>query len=266
MVGKVPASKPPKHDTPSPPSPQEDAVAAFLATMPPHYRGYDPTVIAAHAKIVADRKGDPVHLDVWRTLADGGAAVCVVADDRSGLLSLIAAALTAHDLDVIAAQIYTRRAPGAPAEAIDLFWLRRSPSSDGTGSVSDDVIQNVKRLLTQMIRGGSLPPPAEATRVDKQDEAPGMTWVRFEEDYGNAAVLVVQTSDRPGLLLTISRALFCLDLQVVRSEVSTTQGRVLDRFYVVDFDGRAIKKSRRSAIEADVLAAIQSLVPQGDER
>jgi UTP:GlnB (protein PII) uridylyltransferase len=72
-------------------------------------------------------------------------------------------------------------------------------------------------------------------------------------------VLVVEAYDRPGLLLTISRALFCLDLQVVSSDVQTSQGRVVDRFWLVDFDGRTIAERRRAHIEAEVLRAIEKL-------
>jgi [protein-PII] uridylyltransferase len=245
-------------------NPPESDAGEFLSTMPPHYRGYDPSIVKMHANIVAARATMPIHADVWRRFPDGGVAICVVADDRSGLLSLIAAGLTAHDLDVVAAQIYTRQRPDGAAEAIDLFWLRRSPLSPHGSTISEADVLSVRLLLSELVRG-SLPPPLPERPAEMYSEAPGMTWVRFEEDYGNAAVLVVQTHDRPGLLLTISRSLFCLDLQVVRSEVSTTQGRALDKFYVVDFDGQPIRASRRRAIESEVLEAVQSLGRAGEE-
>ena len=47
-------------------------------------------------------------------------------------------------------------------------------------------------------------------------------------------------------------------MQVVRSDVSTSQGRVLDKFHLLGFDGRSIREARKAHIEAEVLAAIQS--------
>src|ERR1044071_8868518 len=84
--------------------PPEEFVSSFLDSMPPHYRGYEPATVRAHAAVVHRRRSSSVSVGAWRRLAGGGVAICVVAADRPGLLSLIAAALTSHDLDVIAAQ------------------------------------------------------------------------------------------------------------------------------------------------------------------
>ena len=240
--------------------PPEEFVRSFVASMPPHYRGYEPATIRAHAAIVYQRKNSGVSLGVWRRLAGGGVAICVVAADRPGLLSLIAAALTSHDLDVIAAQIYTRSLPTGRAEAIDLFWLRRRPLARSHREITDDEIATVESLLADLIAGDeSAGKLVKGSLVEVPYSAPGMTSVRFEDNEDGAGVLVVQTFDRPGLLLTISRCLFCLDIQVVRSEVNTSQGRVLDRFYLIDFDRRPIAEDRRAHIEAEVLAAVENL-------
>ena len=58
--------------------------------------------------------------------ATGRAALCVVAEDRPGLLSAIAAALVSHKLDVITALVFSRVASGGDVEAVDFLWVRRS--------------------------------------------------------------------------------------------------------------------------------------------
>ena len=95
-------------------------------------------------------------------------------------------------------------------------------------------------------------------KVDVPYSAPGLTWVRFEETTDDDQPLVVQTLDRPGLLLAIARSLFCLDIQIVRSDVDTSNGTAFDRFYLRGFDGRPIAKERRPRIEAEVMAAVES--------
>jgi len=240
--------------------PPEEFVRSFVASMPPHYRGYELATIRAHAAVVRTRGNSSVRVGAWRRLAGGGVAICVAAADRPGLLSLIAAALTSHDLDVIAAQIYTRSLPNARAEAVDLFWLRRRPLARSHREITEDEIATVESLLADLIAGDeSAGRLVEGSAVEVPRAAPGMTSVRFDENQDGAAVLVVQTFDRPGLLLTISRCLFCLDVQVVRSDVNTSQGRVLDRFYLIDFDRRPIAENRRAQIESEVLAAVENL-------
>jgi [protein-PII] uridylyltransferase len=240
--------------------PTDDQVRAFVRSMPPHYRGYDSETVQAHAAIAESRGTLRVRLAAWRRLTGGGVAICVVAPDRPGLLSLIAAAMTSHDLDVMAAQIYTRSLPSEESEALDLFWLRRRPLARRPRDITNDELEQVESLLADLVGGDELAERLiERTVVDVSYSAPGLTWVRFDDDRDGASVLVVQTYDRPGLLLTVSRALFCVDVQVVRSEVNTTQGRVLDRFHIIDFNGRTIAEEKRSDIERAVLEALENL-------
>src|SRR5580704_18359836 len=81
----------------------------FVSAMPPRYGVlFDPRTIRKHAGAAYRRGTRLAHVEVWRTLADGSAALCVVAEDRPGLLSAIAAALVSHRLDVITALVFSR--------------------------------------------------------------------------------------------------------------------------------------------------------------
>jgi UTP:GlnB (protein PII) uridylyltransferase len=190
-----------------------------------------------------------------------------VAADRPGLLSLIAAALALHELDVIAAQIYTRTLGDGRLEAVDLFWVRRRPLTLSRREITSEEIESVESLLVDLTRGDRFAENLVArAKVEVPYSAPGLTWVRFEEDSDGEAALVVQALDHPGLLLAITRCLFCLDIQIVRSEVDTTHGTAVDRFYIVGFDGRPIEPERRAHIESEVMAAVESVRRGGAER
>jgi [protein-PII] uridylyltransferase len=237
----------------------DDFVASFLASMPLHYRGYDPSTVRSHASAAYERGQNPIHAKIFRRLSDRGVALCIVAADRPGLLSLIAAALALHELDVIAAQIYTRQLPDGRSEAVDLFWVRRRPLTRSRREITAEEIESVESLLVDLTRGDRFAENLVAhAKVEVPYSAPGLTWVRFEEQESGDAVLVVQTLDRPGLLLAITRCLFCLDIQIMRSEVDTTHGTAIDRFHLLGFDGQAIEKERRTHIEAEVMAAVES--------
>jgi UTP:GlnB (protein PII) uridylyltransferase len=91
---------------------------------------------------------------------------------------------------------------------------------------------------------------------------PARTSVRFADGSSTGiAVLVVETEDRPGLLLKLTKTLFESRVQIARSDVKTDGRRVIDRFHVVEFDGAQISPRRRRQIEDRVLAAIESLAP-----
>src|ERR1700733_14814626 len=113
---------------------------AFSSSMPPRYRVlFDPRTTRKHAAICYRRGKRPAHVEVWRTLADGSAALCVVADDRPGLLSAVAAAL-----------VFSRsvsEGSDGPAEAVDLVWVRRA-NSDDRASIDEDEAASVGEVLS----------------------------------------------------------------------------------------------------------------------
>jgi [protein-PII] uridylyltransferase len=230
--------------------------------MPERYRAsFDGDAVYEHAAIVARRGGFLVHLEIWQRLPEGGVVLCVVADDRPGLLSLVSASLVVHDIDVVSVKAYTRTHPetGRP-EAVDFLWVRRQSPSPLRFEQADvaqigDVLGALiggEATVKSILRNDRLPPRAQL-------DAP--TRVTFEgtaDDGPN--VLTVETVDRPGLLLTITQALYRAGVQIVASEVATRDGRVADRFTIVERDGSPIGESRRRSVQKEVASAMESLV------
>jgi [protein-PII] uridylyltransferase len=237
-----------------------DPVATFCASMPARYRElFDAAAAREHAAIAARRAGEPAHVEIWRRLSNGGAVVCVVADDRPGLLSFISAALVVHMMDVVAAQVYTRSAPEGP-EAVDFFWLRREGAVKSPVLLSDasGIASVLRALITRELTIDAItretgtrpaPPPGASTCVTFEDLArTGM------------AVLTVETFDRPGLLLAITKALSRARVQIIASEVMSRDDRVVDRFTIVELDGAPLRENRRGILRVEVLAAIDAVV------
>jgi UTP:GlnB (protein PII) uridylyltransferase len=177
------------------------------------------------------------------------------------LLSLIATALRCLDFDVLSAQVYTRAVSVGVSEAVDLFWIRRRGAIEiDREIISDSEITRLEQLIEDLLkneeRAGAL---VERALVQSSNSSTGQTSVFFEADQAGKAVLAVQTPDRPGLLLTISRTLFRQDAQVLHSEVKTEGGRALDRFHLVDSDGKGLTPARRTTIARAVQSAIEDL-------
>jgi [protein-PII] uridylyltransferase len=79
-----------------------------------------PESIVEHARAVCARAGCPVHVVCVASRHPDGSELCVVADDRPGLLAGITAALTANRLDVLTAEVYSHPV-GTEREALDIF-------------------------------------------------------------------------------------------------------------------------------------------------
>ncbi len=237
-------------------------VRAFVASMPRRYKElFDDRARREHASIVQRRGSAPAHVEVWRELPHGGAIICVVADDRPGLLSRISAALVVHELDVVAAQAYTRARDGADDEAVDFFWLRRFAGAAAPAMVSNADAARVSEVLGGLVEGKlTVDTVARDARAIRARPTSAATHVRFDEGEDRGlAVLSVETSDRPGLLLAISQALFRRRVQIVWSEVKSDDGKVLDRFHLAEFDGAPVREETRRRIQSDVLEAIAHL-------
>lgn len=201
--------------------------------MPLEYReSFDEAAAREHASIVGRRAGALAHVEVWRHLPDGRAIVCFVADDRPGLLSFISAALAEAKMDVLGVQAYTRRQPGAPIpEAVDFVWLRRD---DGTAAqVGSADTARVVRLLLGLI-GGDLAPESLLRRASSRAPVQlAVSRVGFAESLdADHTVLTVEASDRPGLLLAVTLALFRARVQIIGSRADTSDGGATDRFTI----------------------------------
>lgn len=229
--------------------------------MPESYRkNFDLRAAAAHASIATARGSAPVSIGLFPSNRPG-AALCVVAEDRPGLLASISAALVLCRLDVIEAEAYTRRVPNAPAEAVDVFWVRHDPTERRKDPVTDEHAELLRQTLVGLLEGkldrGRIQEPSGRPATPSAAE----TVVRFLEGVdGSFATLEVETGDRSGLLLALAQALFQQRVQIISSQVKTTGTRVYDRFSIVELDGSPIGPSRRLEIQVAVLTAVDPIV------
>jgi [protein-PII] uridylyltransferase len=240
-----------------------DPTSAFRASMSEGYRqAFDDAAIREHAAIVGRRDATQprsAHVEIWRQLGQGASVLCVVADDRPGLLSFICAALVLNKMDVLSAQAYTRRLPDGRGEAVDFLWLRRDAGADHGLPLLEADVDRITGILQQLITGDlSIDSAAERARSSEPVPPGASTNVTFEEDDGEGLILTVETFDRPGLLLAITRALFRANVQIIASDAITRAGRVIDRFSIVETDGSPIRRHRRGVVQIEVLEAIHA--------
>lgn len=188
-----------------------------------------------------------------------GTALCVVADDRPGLLATISAAMVTADLNIADAQAYIRRIPGDGAEALDLFWVQRLGAVERAERLGDAEIAELDRILNLLLDEQAEGRPLSLLAADLGASPPKETVVRFMEDRdGTLSNLEVETDDRSGLLMVLSHTLFEQRVQIESSEVRTTGHRVFDRFRILELDGSPIGPERRLRIQVAILSAVES--------
>jgi UTP:GlnB (protein PII) uridylyltransferase len=242
--------------------PTDEQVFSFIRSMPRTYlQIFDEDAQHEHAAIVHRRGARPAHVEIWRKLPERITAVLIAAEDRPGLLFRVSAALVAYDIDVVAAQAYGRRRADGEPEAVDLLWLRRV-ASDGTRgpSIRSHDVSLIAETLAALVRGDASFDGAVGLAHARRS-ANGRTSVRFERDARDGATLLfVETIDRPGLLLVVSRILYEIGVQIAGSHVTTTaEGRAIDRFHVTEVDGAPLTGGRQLAVQTAVLDALTTL-------
>lgn len=227
-----------------------DQARAFLDSMPERY-ALTTTVerIRSHARIVASRPAGQLAVEVFDASQAASAELCVVADDKPGLLASIAACLAANRLSVLQAQIFSRARDDGGAEAIDLFIVR----APGQGTVADVRRAAVKMELDlrAVLLGRLAADEVVASRMASQlseRHTPDVETRVVVDNRASSRLSVVEvfTRDRPGLLCVLARTFRDLGLSIELAKINTEGTRVADVFYVCEPDGSKVRSDARA--------------------
>jgi [protein-PII] uridylyltransferase len=239
-----------------------ESLDALLGSLPERYLlANRPESIVQHAHAVATRGGRPAHLVRVPSRHPEAAELCIVADDRPGLLAGVAAAITANRLEVLTAEVYSHPV-GAEREALDLFWVRdRSGGVEGV----EEALSRLARDLENVCSGRVTPADllhARTGSTSRWRERPTPA-VPIEVLFDGRSsprhtIIEVYAKDRPGLLYALAQTLHDLQLTITLSKINTEGARVADVFYVSELDGSKVAAGprRREIQDALVQAAI----------
>ncbi len=238
---------------------QED-IEKFLDAMPERYvLANDPNHIAAHARLVLESRKKLCAVNVM-SLAPPYAEFAVVADDRPGLLAMIAATIAAAHAEIVAAQIYSFTDTQDVPRALDLFWLHAGDRVRTGRTLSSKIEKELTKLISGEIklpelfgsavtrgRGYVRPTPAVATRVSFDNR--GAT---------NDTIIEVTTRDRVGLLYELAYALQQFGLVISLAKINTEGTQVADVFYVTEAaGGKVLNSSRLDELRQRILSAVE---------
>jgi [protein-PII] uridylyltransferase len=241
-------------------SPLSREVAEFLQSMPGSYaQDFSLRDVEEHSHIVARRGELLAHAEPWQGTRET-AFVCVVADDRPGLLSFVTDALLVHGLNIQSAQVYCRRRIDGIWEAIDFFCVepvRLHPDVNPVERADlDGFAQTLRELLSeeQVVERQA----NERDTIPVPRPRPSRVYFDIEALRRGELVLIVDTPDFSGLLFGISSALHAQGARILASQIKTEDGVARDRFHLAALDAQPLSGERLCDIQQAVWAAVRT--------
>ncbi|MBW2306244.1 MAG: [protein-PII] uridylyltransferase [Deltaproteobacteria bacterium] len=218
---------------------RDEVESAMLQMTPAYLRGTEPAVIAEHIQLKARLKDE---LFVWEITPQSDEGFCqwsICMRDEPGIFSIMAGVLSLNRVNILGAQIHTRR----NGIALDVFHVNHP---DGDIIYQKEFWEKVARDLTDCLEGKLNLDMVMAQRSRTSPWARRLTpriktRVQIDNQASDFATVVeVYTQDRIGLLYDITRAFFHLGLDIHLAKVSTKDEEVLDVFYVRNLAGDKI--------------------------
>ncbi|HET7538536.1 MAG TPA: hypothetical protein VFK05_01645 [Polyangiaceae bacterium] len=227
---------------------------SFLATMPAAYeRLYRAGEVAEHAAIVARRGDRLVHAELWQSGA--GPLLCVVAEDRPGLLALVTDALLDQGLSIQSARAFCREVGKERVEAVDFLELRaKGGAGELAAQLDSEGLRAFAHSLSELIADDMA--RTSSSRAPQADSAPTRVYFERQSLSEGTYLLVVDAPDSDGLLHAISSALHEKGLRIIACEIRTVEGRARDRFEVEPSSPRTLNDAALCDAQLAVLAAL----------
>ncbi|MCK4619719.1 MAG: HD domain-containing protein, partial [Desulfobacterales bacterium] len=191
---------------------------------------------------------------VTRTSDSNTRVVTICAKDRPGLFSKIAGVFTLNSIDILDTQAYTWR----NNIALDIFKVKPPPDQIFETERWDRAEENLKSALSgELNLTEALKEKMSAYRTfrPRTSQRPNRIVVDNESS-SFFTIIEVFTYDFPGLLFSITDALFRSGLDVWVSKIATKVDQVVDVFYVRDFDGQKVDSADHVAAIKDAIAEV----------
>jgi [protein-PII] uridylyltransferase len=238
--------------------PPEEVERHFTQLPERYLRTTDAARMVWHFRLVHGRGDRPVAFD-WASLGEGqGTELVVTADDRPGLFARLAGTLTAHGIDIMSVDLFSRQ----DGTVIDTFRIGELP---GHRPVGEARRARLETALTDAVTGRLDVPHAvekwrgryPARRRRHWGRAARSPAVRFDQEASAVSTVVeVKAQDQPGLAYTIAETLAELGLDITFARVATSKALAFDVFYVRDERGRKLGPEACAKVEAALLAAL----------
>jgi [protein-PII] uridylyltransferase len=218
-----------------------DRVMRAVNSLNDHYlMSYRSAQIIPHLRLALDRFDDTLNLSVEHNPVAGFSELTLVTVDFPGLFSYIAGVLAANSINILGAQIHTRKT-GAVLDILQVTNL--------VGEIVDNprkwkrVEGDLRKVIEGRVRIEDLVAkcqrPSFLASAKKRPRFANA--VEFDNEVSaKYTVIDVYATDKVGLLFDITRTFNELGLYIAVSKIATKVDQVADVFYVQDIFGQKI--------------------------
>ena len=217
---------------------EKEEVKKIFNFMSPRYLLYTSAHdIIRHIHLYRSMKDAPVAWEVTESPESNTRVVTICAYDQPGLFSKIAGTFTLNHIDILESQIYTWR----NNIALDVFKVK--PPLDLIRE--DEKWRKTKQCLLSAI-SGKIDPGVILEKKSSHVSLDSSFYKRpskvnvDNESSSFFTIIEVITYDFPGLLFSVTNALFECHLDIWVAKIATKVDQVVDVFYVRDFDGQKV--------------------------
>ena len=239
------------------PKRRQKELESLLDVLSPRYLlNVPPEVIQEHIRIYRELNDAPFVWEIEPSMTSETRIVTLCAKDQPGLFSRIAGVFTLNGINILDAQVFTWR----NNVALDIFKVQPPPDP----IFESDKWDRAHRHLCQTLEGtlelparlqprmqGYRPPRPAAMDRPQRIEIDNRTSSFF-------TIVEVFAEDFPGLLFSITDALYRCQLDVWVAKIATNVDQVVDVFYVRDFDGQKVDDPDQVA---HIRTTIQAVLP-----
>jgi [protein-PII] uridylyltransferase len=227
---------------------EETLVANHLDKMPVRYLlTTSEAKIASHLRLVQHLGGSSLATRLQHFPQIGYSEFTVCTLSHPGLFANIVGVLSAHRINVLSAQIYTR----SDGVVIDTFQVN---NLQGMAVCNESLWQRVEAELNGVLKGSIQVEDLIAANRKGYRERFGKKVlalpprVEFDNHISDAyTVIDVRAGDRLGLLYLISQTLSFLGLDIAYAKIATEVDQAMDVFYVTEREGGKVEDEARLA-------------------
>jgi len=204
-----------------------------------YFLRYSADEIAWHTRAILQHGTNHEPLVLIRQQTErGGTVIFIYTPIQQHQFTVTTAALDQLGLTIVEALII----PSSDDFTLDTYIVLEE---DGEPIRNSYRIEEISRVLSHLLAHPEAAPRQSARRMARQlKHFPIPTQVLFQNDSHNTrTVMEVVTSDRPGLLLQIARALAHCEVRLQNAKIATFGARAEDIFFICDEQQRPVESS-----------------------
>ncbi|MBI1218364.1 MAG: [protein-PII] uridylyltransferase [Rhodobacteraceae bacterium] len=219
----------------------------------PYWQGLSAATHVIFASLLRGLADDEIRIDLHPDTDHDATRACFALVDHPGIFSRLAGALALVGANVVDARTYTSKDGFATA----VFWVQ-----DAEGHPYESArLPRLKQMIDKTLKGEVLAREAmkDRDKIKKRDRQFNFpTSITYDNEGSDIYTIIeVDTRDRPGLLLDLTRTLASNNIYIASAVIATFGAQVVDTFYVKDMFGLKLHiKSKQEALEKKLRQAI----------